>query len=152
MKLAEALRERADVQREIDRLTDRLDANAIVQEGEETVESPDKLKRELDGAVCRFEHLMAAINRTNCITEIDGVSLTAIIAKKDALTEKLSAYRSVVQTASQTAYRARHSEIKIKATVDVAAWQREIDEMSKQLRLLDNTLQAANWTTELIES
>ncbi len=152
MKLAEALRERADVQREIDRLTDRLDANAIVQEGEETVESPDKLKRELDGAVCRFEHLMAAINRTNCITEIDGVSLTEIIAKKDALTEKLSAYRSVVQTASQTAYRARHSEIKIKATVDVAAWQREIDEMSKQLRLLDNTLQAANWTTELIES
>ena len=37
-------------------------------------------------------------------------------------------------------------------TVNVADIQKEADNIAKQVRLLDNLLQSANWTTEWIES
>ena len=151
MKLAEALQERADLNRAIEQLHSRLDSNSLVQEGETPAEDPNSLKRELDSSLERLAYLIARINITNCQTECHGQSLTALIAKKDALTLKISAYRDIVSTASQLAYRARSTEIKIKPTISVVDWQNEVDRMSKELRLLDNRLQACNWTTELIE-
>ena len=151
MKLAEALQERANLNRAIEQLHSRLDNNTLVQEGETPAESPSDLKRELDSSLERLAYLIARINITNCQTECDGQSLTELIAKKDALTVKISAYRDIISTASQLAYRARSTEIKIKPTISVVDWQNEIDRMSKELRLLDNRLQACNWTTELIE-
>ena len=151
MKLAEALQERADLNRSIEQLRSRLDNNTLVQEGETPAESPSDLKRELDSSLERLAYLIARINITNCQTECDGQSLTELIAKKDALTVKISAYRDIVSTASQLAYRARNTEIKIKPTISVVDWQNEVDRMSKELRLLDNRLQACNWTTELVE-
>ena len=151
MKLAEALQERADLNRAIEQLHNRLDNNTRVQEGETPAESPSDLKRELDSSPERLAYLIARINITNCQTECDGQSLTDLIAKKDALTLKISAYRDIISTASQLAYRARSTEIKIKPTISVVDWQNEVDRMSKELRLLDNRLQACNWTTELIE-
>ena len=47
---------------------------------------------------------------------------------------------------------ARGSEIKLIPTVNVKDIQKEADNIAKQVRLLDNLLQSANWTTELIES
>lgn len=151
MKLAEALQERADLNRSIEQLRSRLDSNSLVQEGEMPAEDPNSLKRELDSSLERLAYLIARINITNCRTTCDGQSLTELIAKKDALTVKISAYRDIVSTASQLAYRARSTEIKIKPTISVVDWQNEVDRMSKELRLLDNRLQACNWTTELIE-
>lgn len=151
MKLAEALQERADLNRAIEQLHSRLDSNSLVQEGETPAEDPNSLKRELDSSLERLAYLIARINITNCQTECDGQSLTELIAKKDALTVKISAYRDIISTASQLAYRARSTEIKIKPTISVVDWQNEVDRMSKELRLLDNRLQACNWTTELIE-
>ena len=45
MKLAEALQERADLNRKIEQLNNRLSNNALVQEGEEPAENPEKLKQ-----------------------------------------------------------------------------------------------------------
>ena len=59
--------------------------------------------------------------------------------------------KDIVYTGSQTSYRARNTEIKIKAAISVTDWQDEIDKMAKELRLLDNKLQENNWGTELIE-
>ncbi len=151
MKLAEALQERADLNRNIEQLKDRLVHNALVQEGELPAESPEKLKQELDAAILRLSYLIAHINETNCKTFVDGKSLTEIIAKKDALSVKIYTYKDIVYAGSQTAYRARNSEIKIKSAISVTDWQSEIDKMSKELRLLDNTLQESNWKTELME-
>ena len=86
MKLAEALQERADLNRAIEQLHSRLDNNTLVQEGETPAESPSDLKRELDSSLERLAYLIAHINITNCQTECDGQSLTELIAKKDALT------------------------------------------------------------------
>ena len=152
MKLAEALQERADLNRAIEQLRSRFNYNVLVQEGEEPAENPEKLKREMDAALERLAYLIAQINKTNCATMVDGHTLTELIAKKDVLALKISTYKDIAYAGSQTAYRARNTEIKIKAAISVADWQAAIDKMSKELRLLDNKLQESNWKTELIEA
>lgn len=151
MKLAEALQERADLNRNIEQLRKRLNSNVLVQEGERTAEEPERLKRELDASVERLAYLISRINLTNSQTKVDGQTLTELIARKDALILKIGVYKDIVYTGSQTSYRARNTEIKIKAAISVTDWQDEIDKMAKELRLLDNKLQENNWSTELIE-
>ena len=151
MKLAEALQERADLNRRIESLRVRLNTNAIVQEGEKTPEDPQELLRELDRCTTRLEYLIKRINIINCFTIVDGTSITAMIAKKDMMTTKISVYRDFLGCASNVAQRAKRTEIKILSTVDVAALQKEIDDMARDLRLIDNKIQAANWTTDFSE-
>lgn len=149
MKLAEALQERADINRRIEQVKRRLFNNAVVQEGEKPAENPQELLAELDLCISTLENLMYRINLTNCKTMIDGQSLTELIAKKDCLVAKISAYRDLVSNASQLAHRASRTEIKILSTVNVKEIQQKIDVMSKELRLLDNRMQEMNWKTEL---
>lgn len=150
MKLAEALQERADLNRRIQQLQGRLNSNAVVQEGERPPESPKELLRELDGCITQLEALIGQINLTNCRTELEGESLTQLLARRDALKLKLSAYRDLSYNASQLARRATHTEIKVLSAVSVPQVQKEADALARELRLLDNSIQAANWTTELI--
>lgn len=151
MKLAEALQERADLNARISNLDTRLQNNALVQEGERPAEDPLELIQELDACYVRSEKLIADINRTNSETIIDGKTLTQLLAHRDILTWKLASYRNLVNRASQQISRARNSEIRILSAVDVRALQKQIDQMSKELRLTDNAIQAANWQTDLIE-
>ncbi|MBP1544810.1 MAG: DIP1984 family protein [Oscillospiraceae bacterium] len=149
MKLAEALQERADINRRIAQLRSRLMNNALTQEGELPAEDPNELLTELDGCVARLEKLIGDINHANCNTVVDGCTLTQLIAQRDALTMKLQAYRELVSEASCTAQRATRSEIRILSSVDVRALQKKVDAMSKQLRELDAKIQMTNWTTDI---
>ena len=149
MKLAEALQERADLNRKIDDLKRRLGRNILVQEGEAPAEDPAMLLSELDTAIDRLESLMAAINRTNGRTHVNGMTLTELIAKKDALNLRISAYRDAVYTASENTSRARGTEIRVKALLSAAELQKQADALSADLRKLDNLLQETNWKTEL---
>ena len=151
MKLAEALQERADLNRKIEELRRRLGNVILVQEGEEPAEDPAELLEELNAAVVRLEELMAAINLTNCRTKANGMTLTALIARKDALMVKLSAYRDLVYSASQNTNRARGTEIKVKALLRASELQKTADQTAKEVRELDNLLQETNWKTKLIE-
>ena len=151
MKLAEALQERADLNRRIEELRRRLGNVILIQEGEEPAEDPAELLAELDTAVSRLEYLMAAINLTNCRTKADGMTLTMLIAKKDAMMLKLSAYRDLVYTAGQSTNRARGTEIKVKSILKASDLQKAVDQMAKEVRELDNLLQETNWKTRLIE-
>ena len=151
MKLAEALQERADMNKKIQQLQVRIHNNVLVQEGEKSLEDPQTLMKELDLALTRLEKLMADINLTNCQTEIDGKTLTELIAKKDALSLKLSSYRNIAAEANQNTRRARNTEIKIKSQVKVSQIQKAADDIAAEIRKTDNLLQETNWTTELIE-
>lgn len=95
MRLAEALQERADLNRNIEQLKNRLKNNVLVQEGEGAAEEPEKLKQELDAAIGRLACLISRINLTNSRVELDGRSLTELIAEKDALSLKIHAYRDI---------------------------------------------------------
>ena len=155
MKLAEALQERKDLSRSLEQMRYRLTSNALVQEGEKPAEDPAALQKELDEGVERLAWLIARINLTNCATEVeyDGsrLTLTELIARKDALTLQVSIYRDLCSSASQSASRARGTEIKVVPTVAVSRLQKRVDAESKRLRELDNLLQGSNWATELIE-
>lgn len=151
MKLAEALQERADLNRKIDELRRRLANCVLVQEGEEPPEDPEQLLKELESAVVRLEELMTCINLTNGRTKANGKTLTEIIARKDALLLKLSAYRDLVFTAGQSTGRARGTEIRVKALLKASSLQAEADRTAKEIRELDNLLQETNWKTKLIE-
>ena len=150
MKLAEALQERADLNRRIQQLQQRLGNNAVVQEGEAPAEDPAELRRELDGCAENLERLIARINLTSCRAEVDGESLTALLARRDALKLRLGAYRDLAHSASQLGRRGMRSEIKLLSAVNVRELQKQVDQMAKELRVLDNSIQAANWATELI--
>ncbi len=150
MKLAEALQERADLNRKIEQLRQRLQNNALVQEGEEPAENPDELIIELDESIDRLEELMAHINKTNCLTVDNGESLTELIAERDTLNIRIRAYRDLITEASSSTRRYSASEIKILSTVNVRFLQQKLDEMCKQLRLTDNRIQSLNWTTDLL--
>ena len=149
MKLAEALILRADIQKRIEQLKSRLAYNAKVQEGERPSEEPNALLAELDALTGELERLIVRINLTNCTAKTDGKSLTELIAKRDVLTLKAGALRAFAQVAAQKIDAYSRSEIKILSTVDVAALQKQVDELAKQIRQLDTTLQGANWQTEL---
>lgn len=151
MKLAEALQERADLNRRIEQLRYRLSNNVLVQEGEKPLEDPAALLEELESSFTRLEWLIARINLTNCAVKVEGRSLTELIARCDVLSLRAEAYRRLVEEASQNTHRATRTEIKILSAVDVPALQRQADDASRELRLLDNTLQATNWTADLME-
>lgn len=151
MKLAEALQERADLNRRIEQLLYRLSNNVLVQEGEKPLEDPAALLGELESSFTRLEWLIARINLTNCAVKVEGRSLTELIARRDVLSLRAEAYRRLVEEASQNTHRATRTEIKILSAVDVPALQRQADDASRELRLLDNTLQATNWTADLME-
>lgn len=151
MKLAEALQERADLNRRIEQLRYRLSNNVLVQEGEKPLEDPAALLEELESSFTRLEWLIARINLTNCAVKVEGRSLTELIARRDVLSLRAEAYRRLVEEASQNTHRATRTEIKILSAVDVPALQRQADDAFRELRLLDNTLQATNWTADLME-
>lgn len=151
MKLAEALQERADLVVKINQIKARLANCVLVQEGEEPLENPQELKSALDNALERLEFLIERINLTNAATMIDGASLTQLIAHKDVLNLKIKHYSEIINEASEVNFRARGGEIKFKPTIDISAWQKQKDDLSKELRLVDNKLQQSNWTVDLIE-
>lgn len=151
MKLAEALKERADLNRSITNLRCRLERMMLVQEGEKPAEDPKELTDALEVSLDRLEYLMAAINHSNDQIEAGGMTLTQLIAKKDVLMIRLAAYKDMIREAGSSVDRARGTEIKVIPTVRVAELQRKADRMAKEIRELDNLLQETNWTRELME-
>lgn len=149
MKLAEALNQRADLQKRIAQLRERLANNVKVQEGDEPAENPEDLFRELEGSLKQLKDLIVSINRTNQETLWEGRTLTEMIAEKDVLSMHLSTLRAVLDAANVRSDRYSRNEIKFIRTVDVNDLQKKVDDLSKGLRELDSKLQQANWMTDL---
>ena len=150
MKLANALAQRADLQRRMAQLGSRLMNNAKVPEGEQPAEDPKALLAEMENVSAELEELICRINLTNTAARSDtGESLTALLARRDCLKMKLGLYREFLQNASDVVPRGLRTEIRIVSTVKVSQMQKQVDDMSRDLRLLEETIQGLNWTTEL---
>ena len=150
MKLAEALNQRADLQKRIAQLRERLSNNVKVQEGDQPAEKPEDLFRELEGALEQLKDLIVRINRTNQETVWEGRTLTEMIAGKDVLSLHLSVLRDTLDAANVRSDRYSRNEIKFVRTVDVNELQKKVDDLSRDLRVLDSQLQQANWSTDLL--
>lgn len=149
MKLAEALNQRADLQKRIAQLKERLNNNVKVQEGDSPAEDPQELFKELDQTILQLKDLIGRINKTNLETLVEGRSLTDIIADKDTLSLKISTLREVLENANVRSDRYSRNEIKFVRTIDIGQLQKTIDGLAKTLRELDVKLQQANWSTDL---
>ncbi len=150
MKLASALSERADIQRRLSELSERLANNAKVQEGDSPAEDPQELLAETDGLIGRLETLIYRINMTNSKVETDGVSMTMMIARRDCLKKRIAMLRGFLDCASSKVERYSRAEIAVHSTVDVKELQKRVDGLSRELRELDEKIQELNWTTELL--
>lgn len=149
MKLAEALQERADLSRRIEQLKSRLIDNALIQEGDEPAEDPQELLKEMNRCIKEQTKLIAAINLANASVKAGDKTLTEMLAERDMLTVQIEAYRALISSASTTWQRARNSEIRILSSVNVRELTKKADQLSKQLRQLENKIQETNWTTEI---
>ena len=151
MKLAEALIQRADAQKRVEQLRTRLGRSAKVQEGEQPPENPQELLAEIDTVINQLTRLIQQINRTNASTAFDdNRTLTDALAERDMLMLRRGMLTGLIN-ATQPQMRYGRAEIKELPTVNVAEIQQQVDDISRQYRELDTTIQQMNWTIDLIE-
>lgn len=151
MKLAEALIARADSQKRIEQLKKRIGFNVKMQEGEKPAEDPNAMLAELDGIMIVLTGLIKRINKTNCSVQFDETrTLADVLAERDQLWDKRLILSKVAEEASIRNDRYSRSEVKFISTVDVAAIQKQVDQLSKEFRELDTKIQGLNWTIDLI--
>ena len=150
MKLAEALMERAQLREQMSRLSERLDRNSRVYEGEEPAEDPTRMLTELNTIVPRYEELVSAINTANANTVAsNGETLARLIARRDALIAKAGILNGLIDSATQNeGYRAQNEPRRV-PSVDVRSLRRESDGLSKEAREIDALIQATNWSTDI---
>jgi hypothetical protein len=152
MKLAEALIARADAQKRIEQLNQRIQRNAKVQAGDAPAENPRALLEELDRLAATLTRLIQQINRTNlAATLATGEVVSDALARRDVLAKQHAVYRDLATVATVDQTRYSRSEVKFVSTVDVAAMQRRADDLAREYRELDALIQAANWAVELVE-
>jgi uncharacterized protein DUF6847 len=151
MKLAEALVLRADLQKRLAQLRERLRQSALVQEGEQPPENPEQLLTELDHLLSQLGVMIARINRTNMQTRLSDEILSDALARRDMLSLRYSIITGLAETAANRIERYGRSEIRKISTVDVAALRRQLDEIARQRRELDTAIQATNWAVDLVE-
>ncbi len=151
MKLAEALIERGDLQKRVDQLRHRITSNARYQEGEEPSEDPGALLAEVGTVLGALERLVVAINLTNSATVLpDGATMTAALARRDALRTRHAIVSAAADAASgNSGYRQLRSELRELPALPIAALRVEADELARALRELDVVIQSTNWEADL---
>ena len=151
MKLAEALSIRADLQKKVAQLKERIKESAKVQEGDEPCDNVEELYKELDEALVQLEDLVYRINITNVQIVQGGDSLTRLIAKRDVLSMRVKALKEVVNYVAVNDTRYGRNELKYVRTIDIKALRKEADTYAKQYRELDLKIQSLNWTVDLVD-
>jgi hypothetical protein len=151
MKLAEALIQRVDLQKRLRELEKRLELVATTQEGDQPAEDPQELLHTIEDTYAGLEKLICRINQTNCLTEEQGISLAALLCKRDLLQKKQTLLRKIAQAGTVT--RSRHSghEIRFVSAVPVAQLQRQADDYASLYRKIDTRIQRLNWSVDLID-
>jgi hypothetical protein len=152
MLLAEALRERADAQRQLAGLRDRIAESARFTEGEDPAEDANALLAEAEAVVDRLAELILAINRANLTATLpDGRSLTAALADRDALRTRFGVLKAAAAAAAggRGGFRFGRQELRTFAALDVTALRRRGDDVARQIRELDLAIEQINFATEL---
>lgn len=166
MKLAEALIEKKDLAARISELQGRYTAAAVIEEGSEPDESAENLLLSLNGAFARWEELTVEINLANNrikIPVVDKPNLSSrkfdmtmmqALAHRDSLKSQISHFGSIAGSIRQRNSQRRYYQetgpkMLLAEGVDAKHFIKLVDDLSKELRVLDTQIQAANWANEL---
>lgn len=151
MKLAEALILRADIQKRMEQIRNRLYNNVLTQEGELPSENPEILLEEFMSLQKDLTSIIKSINRTNNNTQFnDNISLSEALVDRDTILSKRTILSNAADRASEKQDRYSRSEIKNISTIDIKDFQKQADILSKEFRELDTKIQGLNWNTDLI--
>ena len=140
MKLAQALKEKSRLKKEIADLREKLELSARAEQ--KTGESPKKLLLNLEESLRRMEYLVTAIYHTNDIVTVDGKTMTQWIYTRDTLFFRLELYKKLIRLSadSENPSELNLTELEIKA-----------ERMKEEIRTLSDMIQKTNWEEELIE-
>jgi len=158
MKLAEALLLRADRNRTLEQLKQRIQVSARYQEGEKPPENARDLVVAASAVLDELEVLIRTINRTNSGTVMaDGRTVTDALAERDVLRLRYSMLKVSAEAASGAQQnvgfmRATRSELKYMRALDVKGLREQASDIARRARELDARIQQVNWTTELQEA
>ena len=111
MKIAEALALRADLQRRLEQLKQRLVKNARIQEGDAPEEDPAELQSELEKSARELTLLIQRINRTNAASRFGAGTIADALAERDVLKIRYNVYRELANAASTAQGRTTRSEV-----------------------------------------
>jgi len=151
MKLAEALIERAELQRENARLLERIKNNSMGQEGDAPAEDPNELIQQYERNMARLLTLVRNINATNSATDFgDGMTISDAIAVRDCIGAKYRAYQTMYDAGTISVSRYNQNEIKFVRYTDLKKIQAQLDTIAKQYREMDTKLQGVNWAVDLV--
>ncbi|WP_138751067.1 DIP1984 family protein [Paenibacillus sinopodophylli] len=152
MRLAEALVMRADCQRRVAQIKQRLGRVIKVQEGEEPSESPTELLDELKRTLDDLSVWVKKINNTNALSPFDtSISLAEALAERDRIMQHRNILNELLDVASIKQERYSRQEVKFYTTITIIDLQKEVDELSRKYRELDFKIQEKNWSTDLLD-
>ena len=151
MKLAEALILRADIQKRMEQVRNRLYNNVLTQEGELPSEDPNVLLKEFLSLQNELTTIIKAINRTNNNTPFnDSMMLSEVLVERDGLLAKRAILSTAAERASDKQDRYSRTEIKYVSVIDIKKFQKDADRLAKEYRELDSKIQGFNWNVDLI--
>ncbi|PVU86639.1 hypothetical protein BB561_006622 [Smittium simulii] len=151
MKLAEALINRIEIDKNIKSLQSRIFANSLIQEGTSLIEDPNELLLELYNKMSQFKDLIIRINTTNLATKLDdGTNLMEAIVQRDHYLRLYNILDSICEHANTRTDRYSKTEILNVPTINVVDTRKKMDNIAEKRRKIDLKIQSTNWTTELI--
>ena len=153
MKLAEALLLRSDQQKKLVSLKQHINANVLIQDGDEPSEDPNELLKQVFALTKESQKLVFTIHQTNALAKLnDGRSLLALLTQRDELVERHKVLTSAISNTNREPDRYSSREIKWRKVIPVSSLQKQADDISAKLRDLNVLIQANNWQIDLIES
>ena len=130
----------------------RIHKNVLVQDGDTPSEDPEQL---IDEAVLvnkQLFQLIQKIHQTNAQAQANnGKALLDILNQRDQLTAEHRIIQQAIDNTQKDTDRYSVREIKWIKAVSVSKLQKQADEISQSLRLINLEIQASNWQIDLKE-
>ena len=142
MKLAEAMKEKSRLKKEISDLRTKLEHAA--QAGEAPEENPQKILLNLEETLRRMETLSAAIHNTGNRIRVEGKTLAHLIYSRDALFFRLELYKNLIRLAES-------AENPSPSKLDISELEAKAERARKRIRSLNDLIEKTNWAENLIE-
>ncbi|MEC8056998.1 MAG: DIP1984 family protein, partial [Pseudomonadota bacterium] len=130
----------------------RIHKNVLVQDGDTPSEDPEQL---IDEAVLvnkQLFQLIQKIHQTNAQAQANnGKASLDILNQRDQLTAEHRIIQQAIDNTQKDTDRYSVREIKWIKAVSVSKLQKQADEISQSLRLINLEIQASNWQIDLKE-
>ena len=152
MKLAQLLNHRADLQKRMKDLRQRIGRNLLVQEGEQPIEQPDDLIDAFTKMSHQWREIVKVINAVNnqpLTDSSNGATISELVVMRDHLRMLHNMTSDAHSGLSPRMDRFSRSEIKQIPSIEAEKIRKSCDVYARDLRKLDDDIQELNWSTEV---